>query len=182
MKPGVLVIAHTAVSYLTGFANEPALLDRLAGLTRAQPLTAARAILEALRHLGVRRLALATPYPEMIAAAGRRYWEAAGLEIVAHQGLPGVTNIYEESEARAHALGRSGGRGERRRRPHQRDGAADGRHRGRARARSRQAGGDQPDRHALAGAADAPRPRARGAGYGRLLARSRSGRSFGALE
>ena len=107
VKPGVLVIAHTAVSYLTGFANEPALLDRLAGLTRAQPLTAARAILEALRHLGVRRLALATPYPEVIAAAGRRYWEAAGLEIVAHQGLPRVTNIYEENEARAYALGRS---------------------------------------------------------------------------
>jgi maleate isomerase len=107
VKPGVMVIAHTAVSYLTGFADEPALLDRLARLTRARPLTAAAAILEALRHLGIRRLALATPYPEVIAAAGRRYWEAAGLQIVSHQGLPGVTNIYEETEERAYMLGRS---------------------------------------------------------------------------
>jgi maleate cis-trans isomerase len=107
VKPGVVVLAHTAVSYLTGFAGEPALLERLAGLTGAQPLTAARAILEALRHLGVRRLALATPYPEAIASAGRRYWEAAGFEIVAHQRLAGVTNIYEESETRAHELGRA---------------------------------------------------------------------------
>jgi maleate isomerase len=107
LRPGVLVIAHTAVSYLTGFDEEPGLLDRLGRLTPARPLTAARAILEALRHLNVRRLALATPYPEAIAVAGRRYWEAAGLRIVAHRGLPDVTNIYEETEARAYELGRS---------------------------------------------------------------------------
>lgn len=107
VRPGVLVLAHTAVSYLTGFEREPELLDRLAALAPARPLTAAGAILAALRHLGVRRLALATPYPESIAAAGRRYWAAAGLEIVSHRGLPGVTNIYEESEARAHDLGRA---------------------------------------------------------------------------
>jgi maleate isomerase len=107
VRPGVIVIAHTAVSYLTGFDREPALLERLGGLSPARPLSAARAIVEALRHLGVRRLALATPYPEAVAAAGRRYWEAAGLQIVSHQGLPGITNIYEETEARAYDLGRS---------------------------------------------------------------------------
>jgi maleate cis-trans isomerase len=107
LRPGVVVIAHTAVSYLTGFAAEPALLARLAGLTPARPLTAAGAILAALEHLGVRRLALATPYPEAIAAAGRRYWAAAGLEVVAHQGLPDVQNIYAETEARAYELGRA---------------------------------------------------------------------------
>lgn len=107
VKPGVVVLAHTAVSYLTGFAGEAALLDRLADLARAQPLTAARAIHEALRHLGVRRLALATPYPDAISSAGRRYWEAAGFDVVAHHRLDGVANIYEESEARAYALGRA---------------------------------------------------------------------------
>ena len=107
LRPGVVVLAHTAVSYLTGFAGEEALLDRLARFARAQPLTAARAIHEALRHLGVRRLALATPYPDAIASAGRRYWEAAGFDVVAHHRLDGVANIYEESEARAYALGRA---------------------------------------------------------------------------
>jgi maleate isomerase len=106
VEPGVVVLAHTAVSYLSGFADEAGLLERLGGLARARPLTAARAIHEALRALGVRRLALATPYPERIAAAGRRYWEAAGFEVVAHRRLDGVANIYEESEARAYALGR----------------------------------------------------------------------------
>jgi maleate cis-trans isomerase len=107
VTPDLVVLAHTAVSYLTGFANEPSLLDRLAGLAGTRAITAAGAILAALERLGVRRLALATPYPEAIAAAGRAYWEAAGLAVVAHRRLDGVVNIYEETEERAYALGRA---------------------------------------------------------------------------
>jgi maleate isomerase len=106
LRLGVVVLAHTAVSYLTGFKGEPALLERIATLSGTRALTAATAIGEALRHLGARRIALATPYPEAIAAAGRTYWTAAGFEIVAHRGLEGVTNIYEETEERAYTLGR----------------------------------------------------------------------------
>jgi len=107
LRLGVVVLAHTAVSYLSGFTAEPALLERIAKLSGTRPLTAATAITEALRHLGARRIALATPYPEVIARAGRAYWTAAGFEIVAHRGLEGVTNIYEETEERAYTLGRA---------------------------------------------------------------------------
>jgi maleate isomerase len=107
VKPDVVALSHTAVSYLTGFANEPALLDHLVALAGTRAFTAAGAILAALAHLGVRRLALATPYPETISAAGRKYWEAAGLDVVAHDRIEGVVNIYEETEERAYALGRS---------------------------------------------------------------------------
>jgi maleate cis-trans isomerase len=107
LRLGVVALSHTAVSYLSGFAAEPALLERLATLSGARPLTAATAIAEALRHLRARRIALATPYPEVIAEAGRAYWTAAGFEIVAHRGLPDVANIYDESEERAYTLGRS---------------------------------------------------------------------------
>ena len=105
LKPAVVVLSHTAVSYLTGFASEPALLDRLAALAGTRAFTAARAILAALVHLRARRLALATPYPEAIGAAGRAYWEAAGFEVVAHRRLDGVANIYEETEERGYTLG-----------------------------------------------------------------------------
>lgn len=103
---GALVLAHTGVSYLTGFTHEAPLLERLTALAGAPATTAARAILAALAHLGVRRLALATPYPDVIAAAGRAYWEAAGLEIVGHRRMEGVANIYEETTERVIALGR----------------------------------------------------------------------------
>ena len=106
VRPAVVVLAHTAVSYLTGFAQEPELVDRLSAMAGTPAVTAARAILAALAHLGVRRVALATPYPKIISAAGRRYWEAAGLEVVAHRQLDDVANIYEETEARADALAR----------------------------------------------------------------------------
>jgi len=102
-----LLLAHTGVSYLTGYTREEPLLRQLGELSRAPATTAARAILAALAHLGVRRVALATPYPDIIATAGRAYWEAAGLEIVAHHRLEGVANIYEETPARVEALGRA---------------------------------------------------------------------------
>ncbi len=102
-----LVLSHTGVSYLTGYAREAPLVAQLKEHARAPATTAARAILEALAHLGVRRLALATPYPDVIATAGRAYWEAAGLEIVAHRRMDGVVNIYEETTERVIALGRA---------------------------------------------------------------------------
>jgi maleate cis-trans isomerase len=110
VKPDVVALAHTSVSYLTGFEREPALLERFAALAGARAFTAARAIVAALEHLRVRRLALATPYPETISAAGRRYWQAAGFEVVAHEQLDDVSNIYEETEERAYHLGRQADR------------------------------------------------------------------------
>ena len=106
VQPAVIVLAHTSVSYATGFAREHALIERMESLGKCPAVTASRAILAAFAHLGIRRIALATPYSEAVEALGSRYWAAAGLEVVAHRRLDGVTNIYEETEARAYELGR----------------------------------------------------------------------------
>ena len=106
LKPELVILSHTAVSYLTGFAKEPALVERLAKLAGTRAITAARAVLAALERLGVRRLALGTPYPETISTAGRTFWEAAVFDVVGYRRLDGVANIYEETEERAYALGR----------------------------------------------------------------------------
>ena len=106
VKPDLVVLSHTALSYLNGFANEGALIDRLAALAGAPAATAARAVREALVQLGTRRIAVAMPYPEAIGVASHAYWQAAGFEVVARHRLADVTNIYEETEARALALGR----------------------------------------------------------------------------
>lgn len=107
VQPAVVVLAHTSVSYATGFAAEPALIDRIAKQAGCPAVTASRAILAAFAHLGVRRIALATPYSEAVEALGATYWQAAGLEVTAHRRLEGVTNIYDETEARAYELGRA---------------------------------------------------------------------------
>ena len=107
VHPAVVVLAHTSVSYALGFAHEPVLIDRMTKVAGCPGITASRAILAAFAHLGVRRIALATPYSEAIETLGTVYWKAAGLDVVAHRRLDGVTNIYEETEARAYELGRS---------------------------------------------------------------------------
>jgi len=106
VDPDLVVLAHTAVSYLNGFANEAALVDRLARLAGARAATAAGSVRAALVHLGVRRIAVAMPYPEAIGVASHAYWTAAGFEVVARHRLADVTNIYEETEERALAVGR----------------------------------------------------------------------------
>jgi maleate cis-trans isomerase len=106
VNPAVVVLAFTAASYANGFKNEGALSDRIAALTGTRALTAAQAILAALRHLHVKKLALGTPYPEAISAQGKAYWQAAGFEIVGYHRLAGVENIYDESEERAYQLAR----------------------------------------------------------------------------
>jgi maleate cis-trans isomerase len=106
VHPSVVILAHTASSYATGFADEPQLMARIASLTGATAITAARAVLAALQHLGVKKLALGTPYPEAISAKGKVFWEAAGFDIVGYQRLADVHNIYAENEQRAYQLAR----------------------------------------------------------------------------
>jgi len=105
VSPTVVVLAHTAASYLTELANEPTLVDRLASLTGARAITAAQAVRAALERLGVKALALGTPYPESISARGRAYWEAAGFRVVGYHRLDSA-DIYTEGEERAAELAR----------------------------------------------------------------------------
>ena len=107
VRPSVVILAHTSVSYATGFEREPELVAKIETLAGCPAVTASRAILAAFAALGVRRIALATPYSEAVEALGATYWQAAGLELAAHRRLENVTNIYEETEARAYELGRS---------------------------------------------------------------------------
>ena len=106
VRPAVVLLAHTASSYALGYGNEQALVDRIASLAGAPALLAAQAVLAALRHLGVKRLSLGTPYPESISRQGKAYWEAAGFEIAGYHRLENVTDIYAENEERAYELAR----------------------------------------------------------------------------
>lgn len=80
--------ACTGSSYLVGAGSEA---DQLAALSaqRGHPvLSAAQAILKALRLIGAKRIALLSPYPEWLSQAGQAYWKAAGLTLTAVAGLP----------------------------------------------------------------------------------------------
>ncbi|MGE3539985.1 MAG: aspartate/glutamate racemase family protein [Candidatus Tectimicrobiota bacterium] len=106
VQPQVMVLAHTASSYTLGQAGEEALLARLGQLTGIPVITAFGAVLQALQHLGVRRLALGTPYGEDTSQQGKAHLEAHGLQVVGFGRLDNVRNIYEETPERAYALAR----------------------------------------------------------------------------
>jgi maleate isomerase len=89
--PQVCAYLCSSGSFINGLAGEQALCDDLtsAGIPRA--VTTSGAMLEAMEHLGVSRVAIATPYVEELAHRLELYLGEAGIETVnsAHLGLPG---------------------------------------------------------------------------------------------
>lgn len=106
VKPGVIVMAHAGMSYALGREGEAELVTRLTTLTGIPFLTAFGSVVRALRHLGVQRIALGTPYDEQSTAKGKALLEAHGFAVVSHATLENVANIYDESPERAYRLAR----------------------------------------------------------------------------
>ena len=104
VKPAVIVLAHTATSYTLGREGEAAMVARIEGATGIPFITAFGSVLAALAHLGVKRVALATPYAREWTLRGKAHLEAHGVEVASWGHLDDVSNIYEETPERAYAL------------------------------------------------------------------------------
>ncbi len=107
VKPNVMVLAHTATSYTLGREGERELIGRLSRKYDIALITAFGSVVRAFEHLGVKRVALGTPYSEDMTLRGKAHLEAHGLEVVSHGRLHNVTNIYDETPERAFQLARS---------------------------------------------------------------------------
>ena len=112
ISPQVIVMAHTATSYTLGRDGEAALIGRLEGASGTRFVTAFGGVVEALRFLGVRRIAYATPYDQELTERGQGHLASHGFDVVGMARLEGVRNIYEETLARAYAVGRQADRPE----------------------------------------------------------------------
>ncbi len=99
-------MAHTAMSATLGAAGEADLVARMEREHGIPFITAFGSVLAALARLGARRVALGTPYDAGATARTRAYLEAQGIEVVSEGRLEGVTNIYDETAARARELAR----------------------------------------------------------------------------
>ena len=107
VEPDIIVIAHTATSYDLGRDKEAELLSRLAKASGTRVTTAFASVAAALERLGVKRVALGAPYSAETTAKGKAHLEAHGLDVVSHDNLKDVTNIYDETAERAYRLARS---------------------------------------------------------------------------
>ena len=106
VKPSVIVMAHTATSYTQGKAAEERLTQRVEAETGIRFTTAFASVVAALRHPGVKRVAVGTPYSESTTLQCRLSLEAHGFEVVSCAKLQGVKNIHDETAERAYQLAR----------------------------------------------------------------------------
>jgi maleate cis-trans isomerase len=107
VKPNVIMLAHTATSYTLGPQKEAKLLARLREQCGTPVETAFASVVEALKVLGARRIALGTPYGEETTLKGKALLEQHGFKVVSHGRLDDVRNIYDETPERAYRLGRA---------------------------------------------------------------------------
>jgi len=107
VKPDVIVVAHTATSYHLGRRGEADLLDRLERSAGRRVVTAFGSVVRALERLGIRKLALGTPYSAEVTLHGKAHLDAHGFEIVKFDNLKGFDNIYDTTAEHAYALARA---------------------------------------------------------------------------
>jgi maleate cis-trans isomerase len=107
IRPQVIALAHTASSYMLGREGEAALTARLEQQYNVRFTSAFKSVIVAMDHLGVTKVALATPYAEAQTLAGKGALESYGLNVVNVRRLENVRNIYEETPERAYSLARA---------------------------------------------------------------------------
>ena len=110
VKPDVIVLAHTATSYVLGRDGEAKLAMRLREATGIPFISALGSAVAALEALGARRVALGTAYDEALTLKGKEVLQSYGLEVVSAEWLRDVKSIFEETEARVYGLGRQADR------------------------------------------------------------------------
>jgi maleate isomerase len=84
---GAYAFACTGASYLIGPDGEDALVGRIEAARGHPFVTAARAVTEALRTLGARRIGLVSPYPAGLTETSVGYWRERGFAVDAVAGV-----------------------------------------------------------------------------------------------
>jgi maleate isomerase len=89
----VIALAQTSASLFADDYDEVT-VRRMTEASGVSSLTSAQAVGRALRALGARRIAMATPYSEEVIGRAKRYYETRyGVAVVASESL-GATNSY----------------------------------------------------------------------------------------
>jgi maleate isomerase len=94
VSPLVTAYACTAGSFVKGMAGEAALVAAMRAAGAPAAVTTSGAMLTALRHLGLRRVATVTPYTADLTIGLTSYLMEAGIEVVATAGLGMTARIW----------------------------------------------------------------------------------------
>ncbi|MEV5962640.1 Asp/Glu racemase [Kribbella sp. NPDC051952] len=94
VSPLAVAYACTFGSFVGGLAGEAALVDAMVGAGAPAAVTTSGALLMALRHLGLNRIATVTPYTNDLTAGLTTFLAEADIEVVATAGLGLIAQIW----------------------------------------------------------------------------------------
>ncbi|MGQ0522099.1 MAG: maleate cis-trans isomerase family protein [Betaproteobacteria bacterium] len=89
----VIVLGATAPSFLKGLGYDREIAQRITASTGKPATTTSTALIEAIRHLKLERIALGSAYDTRVNAIARGFLEANGFAVVDAQGLGLVDNL-----------------------------------------------------------------------------------------
>jgi len=90
----VIAFTCTAGSFVRGGKGEDDLKGLIEKASHTTAVTTSGAVVTALKNLKVRKLVMATPYPEEINRLEKLFFEEKGFEVLAIQGL-GITEAFK---------------------------------------------------------------------------------------
>lgn len=87
VTPDVVAFACTSGSFIDGEAALARQIEALEEIVACPVVATSRCIVQCLRTLGIRRVALATPYLDAVNAAEQAFLQSHGFEVVGIEGL-----------------------------------------------------------------------------------------------
>ncbi|MFE9252922.1 aspartate/glutamate racemase family protein [Streptomyces sp. NPDC007088] len=110
-EPRVLAYACTSGSFVGGVAGERAMCQAMESGGEVPALTTSGALLEALTELGVRRVAIVTPYTRSVTQSLEDYLAEAGVTVAGREGLGLTRHIWKVPYRDVADMARHAGRG-----------------------------------------------------------------------
>jgi maleate isomerase len=89
----VIVLGATAPSFLKGLGYDREIARRIEQATDRPATTTSTALIEALAHLGLKRIVLGSAYDQNVNAIARSFLEANGIKVLDAHGLGLVDNL-----------------------------------------------------------------------------------------
>ena len=89
----VIVLGATAPSFLNGLGYDREIIGKLEAATGKKATTTSTALVEAIRHIGAKRVVLGSAYDEKVNGIARSFLQASGIEVIDMDGLSLVDNL-----------------------------------------------------------------------------------------
>lgn len=89
----VIVLGATAPSFLNGLGYDRELIAKIEAATGKRATTTSTALVQAIKHVGARRVVLGSAYDDKVNGIAKSFLEASGIEVVDVKGLSLVDNL-----------------------------------------------------------------------------------------